>query len=89
MISIKKLLSGWSLHSLQARFRILPKSKYTLTFNLWPVTTGLVPLPALDLLHQREGEGQRESHPVISTLPDSIFIKPAPLVRVDSVSNAL
>ncbi len=73
----------------QARFRILPKSKYTLTFNLLPVTTGLVPFPCLDLTHQREGEEQREATPFISTLPNSIFIKPAPSVRTDLVAATL
>ena len=73
---------------LQARFRILPKSEYTMTFNLLPVATGLVSLPTLDLLYQREGEG-RGAAPVINTLPTSIFVKPAPLVRTDFTSKVL
>ena len=67
-----------SILSLQCHFRILPLSKHSLTYNLYPVLTGLVHLPTLDLVWLRKGE-----EPTINTsmLPTSVYVKPSPIVR--------
>lgn len=57
----------------QCRFRVLPTSSHTLTYNLYPVATGLLPLPHLDLSYQRDPKfNEYLTH---STLPTTIFIK--------------
>ena len=59
----------------QCHFRVLPLSTHTLTYNLYPVTAGLVPLPHLDLNYPREPKANE--HLMHSTLPTTIFIKVA------------
>ena len=62
----------------QSKFRILPSSMHTFTYNLLPVITGLVSLPHVDLTCQRDSEKGNVS--IISTdLPTSILIKPSPI----------
>ena len=58
---------------LQSRFRVLPSSSHTLTYNLYPVVAGMVPLPHLDLSYQRDPKTMELV--TGSQLPTSIFIK--------------
>ena len=57
----------------QSRFRILPSSSHTLTYNLYPIATGTVPLPHLDLVYQRDPKASEAI--VQGSLPATIFIK--------------
>jgi len=69
-------------------FRVLPLSTHTLTYNLYPVTAGLVPLPHLDLNYPREPKANE--HLMHSTLPTTIFIKPSSISRdIDTESEAV
>ena len=60
-------------HSTQSRFRVLPSSSHTLTYNLYPIATGMVPLPHLDLAYQRDSKAAEAI--VQGSLPATIFIK--------------
>ena len=63
---------------LQIKFRILPSSTHTITYNLLPIITGFVSLPHVDLVCQRETE--KGVTPVVNNeLPTSILIKPSPI----------
>lgn len=59
---------------MQSKFRILPSSVHTITYNLLPVITGLVSLPYIDLVCQRETDKVSSND-----LPTSILIKPSPV----------
>lgn len=62
-----------------SRFRILPSSSHTLTYNLYPIATGMVPLPHLDLAYQRDSKAAEAI--VQGSLPATIFIKPSAISR--------
>ena len=63
---------------LQSKFRILPSSMHTITYNLLPVMTGMVMLPHVDLMCQRDGE-KGTTLVTSNELPTSILIKPSPI----------
>lgn len=72
---------------LQSKFRILPSSKHTFTFNLLPVVTGLSSLPSLDLTCLREYEKKVDLMPS-NNIPTSILIKPSPIRTTTTLDSS-
>ena len=70
---VQLFLNSLSLSLLQSRFRVLPLGSHALTYNLYPVQTGMVALPHLDLSCQRYPTTMDQV--TSSAVSSSIFIK--------------